>query len=274
MDESRPIHSEEPIPEEWFLAVYLIRKLQNYAPLTDEERAGLQELTSRRQRLLNSRDDVIAQGERPGFVNLIVEGFACRYKILPDGRRQILSFFIPGDLCDLHNDVLGVMDHSIGAISALRIAQIAPDEIEALMTRFARLRRAFWWNELVGEATTREWLTNLGQRTGAERVAHLLCEIFVRMRSIGLVDETGACPFPITQADLSDALGISIVHTNRMLQDLRAEGLIVLKGRSLQVEDLSALMRLANFEPSYLHLRRPGQEENGHATETDRETTA
>nr|WP_279478888.1 Crp/Fnr family transcriptional regulator [Aureimonas sp. SK2] len=256
------------------MVVHLIRKLQNYAPLSEEERSALHDLGTRRQRVLNSRDDVIAQGERPGFVNLVLEGFACRYKILPDGRRQILSFFIPGDLCDLHNDVLGVMDHSIGAISPLRIAQIGPDEIEALMTRLPRLRRAFWWNELVGEATTREWLTNLGQRTGAERVAHLLCETFVRMRSIGLVDETGACPFPITQADLSDALGISIVHTNRMLQDLRAEGLIVLKGRTLQVDDLNALMRLANFEPSYLHLRRPGTEEPGGATEPDRETTA
>ncbi|MBB3936173.1 Crp/Fnr family transcriptional regulator [Aureimonas phyllosphaerae] len=256
------------------MVVYLIRKLQNFAPLSDEERSALQDLAGRRLRVLNSRDDIIEQGQKPGFVNLMLEGFACRYKILPDGRRQILSFFIPGDLCDLHNDVLGVMDHSIGAISPLRIAQIAADEIEVLMTRFPRLRRAFWWNELVGEATTREWLTNLGQRTGSERVAHLLCETFVRMRSIGLVDETGACPFPITQADLSDALGISIVHTNRMLQDLRAEGLIVLKGRSLQVDDLGALMRLANFEPSYLHLRRPGADEVGHGTEADREALA
>ena len=254
------------------MVVYLIRKLQNFAPLSDEERLALQDLAGRRPRLLNSRDDIIEQGQKPGFVNLVLEGFACRYKILPDGRRQILSFFIPGDLCDLHNDVLGVMDHSIGAISPLRIAQIGSDEIEALMTRCPRLRRAFWWNELVGEATTREWLTNLGQRTGSERVAHLLCETFVRMRSIGLVDETGACPFPITQADMSDALGILIVHTNRMLQDLRAEGLIVLKGRSLQVDDLGALMRLANFEPSYLHLRRPGTEEVGHQTEANRET--
>ncbi|WP_061933127.1 Crp/Fnr family transcriptional regulator [Aureimonas sp. AU22] len=256
------------------MALYLIRKLQNFAIFSDEERSALQDLASRRQRLLNGRDDVIAQGERPGFVNLVLEGFACRYKILPDGRRQILSFFIPGDLCDLHSDVLHVMDHSIGAISPLRIAQIAPDEIDAVTTQLPRLRRAFWWNELVGEATTREWLTNIGQRTGTERVAHLLCETFVRMRAIGLVDGTGACPFPITQADLSDALGISIVHTNRMLQDLRAEGLIVLKGRTLQVDDLGALMRLANFDPSYLHLRSNVGEETGGQPELDRETTS
>nr|WP_182086547.1 Crp/Fnr family transcriptional regulator [Aureimonas sp. ME7] len=243
------------------MVVYLIRKLQNFLVLSDEERSALQDLTHRRPRVLQPRDDVIRQGEKPFFVNLVLEGFACRYKVLPDGRRQILSFFMPGDLCDLHNHVLSAMDHSIGAISPLRIAQIVPDEIEALMDRHARLRRAFWWNELVRESTTREWLANLGQRTGSERVAHLLCEIFVRMRSIGLVDAAGACPFPITQADLSDALGISIVHTNRMLQDLRAEGLIVLKGRTLQVDDLPALTRLANFDPTYLHLRPDGGEE-------------
>lgn len=241
------------------MAAHFVRKLENYTILTDEERSLLVDVANRRNRLLQPRDDVIRQGEKPQFINLVLDGYACRYKLLPDGRRQILAFFLPGDLCDLYSNVLAAMDHSIGALTPLRIAQILPEDLAAITENSHRLSQAMRWNSLVDEAILREWTVNLGQRTGPERVAHLLCEIYFRLAAIGLVDGN-RCSFPITQADLSDALGISIVHTNRMLQDLRAENLIVLKGRTLEMLDLDGVRQLAGFDPSYLHLDREGRQ--------------
>ncbi len=241
------------------MVAHLVRKLENFTLLSDDERSTLFEIASRRTRLLQPRDDVIRQGEQPYCVNLVLEGFACRYKLLPDGRRQILAFFLPGDMCDLYASVLAAMDHSIGALSTLRIAQILPEDLQEISNRSVRLRQALRWNNLVDEAILREWTVNLGQRSGPERVAHLLCEIFVRLQSVGLANGR-KCPFPITQAELSDALGISIVHTNRMLQDMRADDLIVLKGRTLEFLNWEAVKQLAGFDPSYLHLDRDGRQ--------------
>jgi len=114
-----------------------------------------------------------------------------------------------------------------------------------------------WWNSLVEEAIQREWTVNLGQRDAIERMAHLLCELFIRLRGVGLANEHG-CDLPMTQAELADALGLSVVHTNRVLQDLRAQGLVTLKGKTLVIPDLDALMAAGLFNPNYLHLDRDG----------------
>ena len=123
----------------------------------------------------------------------------------------------------------------------------------ALVDRWPRLRRAFWWSELVEAAITRAWLTNLGQRTALERTAHLFCELCWRLDTVGLA-HNGVLEMPFTQIELADTLGLSPVHVNRTLQELRRLNLIVLRERELTVRDLEALSNVAQFDPAYLHL--------------------
>jgi CRP-like cAMP-binding protein len=209
-------------------------------------------------RTVGARRDVVREGDEPRSVNLVLEGWACRYKQLPDGRRQIVSFFIPGDLCDSNVFILKEMDHSVGAITQTRIAEISQPDFQAMMDESPRITQALWWHELVNASVQREWTTNIGQRTAFERIAHLLCEMFVRLRSVGLTDGD-SCDFPLTQVDLADATGLTAVHVNRTLQELRRDGLITLEHRRLTIPDLDRLQDVAMFNPNYLHLDREGR---------------
>lgn len=236
----------------------IIRKLENFARLSTQDKRALEDLASERVRRFEAREDIIHEGDTPEMVNLIQEGWACRYKHLEDGRRQIISFFLPGDLCDLHIFVLREMDHSLGAITPVTLAQIPRQAFEEITLKHPRITQALWWESLVSAAIQREWTVNTGQRDALERVAHLLCELFHRLRAVGLADDD-TCDLPVTQTDLADATGLSPVHVNRTLQDLRRDGLIELKGRVLRIPDLDGLMRAALFNPNYLHLNREGR---------------
>lgn len=240
------------------MAIYLIRKLERFTKLSADEKRALQSAAEQNIRTVGVREDIIAQGDRPTVINLILEGFACRYKILEDGRRQIVALLVPGDMCDLRMFVLKAMDHSIGALSPVKLAQISERRILELTDSSARLTRALWWNSLLEEAIAREWTVNIGRRDALERLAHLLCEIFIRLRVVGLTNGNG-CELPITQAELGDALGLSFVHVNRTLQELRGTGLITLKAKTLVLHDLPALQDVALFNPNYLHLDHDGQ---------------
>lgn len=234
------------------VAEVLIRKLEVFAPLSDVERDAVSALAGQ-TRSYSPREDVIRQGDRTEHVNLLLEGFACRYKTLEDGRRQILSFFVPGVICDLNVFILERMDHSIGALSPCVFGAIHRRQVDELIDRQPRITRALWWCTLVGEATAREWLLNVGQRSAYERAAHLFCELYWRLGVVGLVRD-GTFDFPVTQTELGDALGLSAVHVNRTLQELRRDGLISTQGRELTVLDVEGLERAAMFDPSYLHL--------------------
>ena len=234
----------------------LVRKLERYAKLSADDRAALDELVRQNVRRLRAREDIIREGERPTHISLILQGWACRYKVLEDGRRQIISFFLPGDLCDLNVFVLRQMDHSIGAITPLAYAEVRREAFDSVAER-PRVIQAMWWDSLVMAAVQREWTVNLGQRTAFERVAHLLCELFIRLRSVGLTHGS-RCELPVTQAELADAIGLTPVHVNRTLQDLRGQGLIVLQGKELTIPDLERLKDVSLFNDNYLHLDHEG----------------
>jgi CRP-like cAMP-binding protein len=155
--------------------------------------------------------------------------------------------------------ILKQMDHSIGALTAITVAEIPAEIILKLTETHPRIARAMWWHSLVEEATTREWVTNLGQRTAFERLAHLFCELFLRLRGVGLTNGN-SCELPLTQEQLADASGMTSVHVNRTLMILRELGLIDLKGKMLTIPDLEALQAAALFDGSYLHLDHDGQE--------------
>jgi CRP-like cAMP-binding protein len=237
----------------------LIRKLEHFVRLSQTDRAILDRAASERVRRFGPRADITREGDRPKDVHLILSGWACRYKQLEDGRRQVVSFFLPGDLCDLNIFILREMDHSIGTITPVSIADLSRDFFDEMSAGHPRIVTAFWWESLVNAAVQREWTMNLGQRTALERMAHLLCEIFFRLRIAGLTRED-SCDFPLTQADLADATGLSKVHVNRTLQELRSAGLIVLKGKMLVVPSLERLMNAGLFNANYLHMDREGRQ--------------
>ncbi len=232
----------------------LLRKLRIFADLDSEEIALLNELTSD-VRTTPAKRDIISESERPEDVQLILEGWAARYKMFPDGSRQITAFLIPGDFCDLHVTILGKMDHSIMALTPCKVAWLASDRLDRLTAEHPRLTRALWWGTLLDEAILRAWIVNLGRRDAYERIAHLLCELHARMAIVGLVQDN-RLDLPVTQEELADATGLTAVHVNRTLQRLRGDDLIELSGRVLTLKDAEGLKRTADFDPTYLHLAR------------------
>ncbi len=232
----------------------LIAKLERGASLTDADRTTLAAVTSQR-RVVSSHVDLIREGDRPESVFLVTQGFACRYKILVDGQRHILGLLVPGDTCDLHVAILSRMDHSIAALTACEIVEIPRGTIVELTGNHPRIAQALCWATLVEQGILREWLTNLGQRGADQRMAHLFCELLLRLQVVGLANRTD-CVMPLTQAHLADILGLSIVHTNRTLQHLRSLGLVDLKQKRLNIPDAARLKDFCSFNPNYLHLSR------------------
>lgn len=239
------------------MADALIRKLEHFVRLSRDDREVLDRVAAQRVRKLGPHEQILAEGDNPKVIYLVLEGWACRYKHLEDGRRQIVGFFLPGDLCDLNVFILREMDHSISSITSLRLAEISRQAFDAILDGHPRITQALWWDALVSMAIQREWTVNLGQRDALERIAHLMCELYIRLRTAGLA-RGNACDFPITQAELADATGMSPVHVNRTLQELRNLKLINLSSRLLTIPDLDRLMHAGLFNANYLHLEREG----------------
>ena len=230
----------------------LVRKLQRYVRLADADQVWLEEALAP-GRPIAARTDIIEEGDDPRAVNVILDGWACRYRQLRDGRRQIVAFLLPGDPCDPHVFLLDQMDHAIGAITPVSLGQIPGASLQAITARSSTLDLAFHREALATAAVQREWTVSLGSRTGIERLAHLFCELHARLSTIGLTDGN-ACALPLTQSDLGDAMGQTSVHINRTLQEMRSLGLITLRSRRLTINDPAALAALAHFDPTYLHL--------------------
>jgi CRP-like cAMP-binding protein len=236
----------------------LTTKLENFVRLSADERGFLDEITSQRVRQLDAREDIVREGESPAAMMVMLGGWACSYKMLEDGRRQILNLLLPGDVCNLDALVSREWDHSIATITAATVAEVSRTRFDELLTRYPRLWQALWWESMVSSAIQREWTVNLGQRDAFERVAHLLCELFMRLEAAGLT-QGDSSDFPLTQTDLGDATGLSTVHVNRTLRGLREAGLIALRGHRLRIFDMAALRRHAMFNANYLHLDHEGR---------------
>ncbi|MGQ7793100.1 Crp/Fnr family transcriptional regulator [Faunimonas sp. B44] len=230
----------------------LIRKLQSSFELSDHERAAVLALPIQSVEI-RANQDIAREGDRPGRSCVILRGITRTYKMTRDGKRQIMAFHMPGDMPDLQSLHLKVLDSSLGTVSACRIGFIPHDAIRDLCDSNSGLAAALWRTTLVDASIFREWVVNVGRRDGYQRIAHIMCEILVRMREVGLTDDH-SCPMPISQTELADATGLSAVHANRVIQDLRADGLIVLKGGMFTALDWPALKAAAAFDPTYLHL--------------------
>lgn len=230
-------------------------KLEQFIRFDQVDRQRLDRLLSYPTKTFARGDIIIEEGKEVRNIHLLLTGLSARAKILSDGRRQIMAFLVPGDLCDVEVFVLRAMDHNIIAMTDTTCVLIPAEVIEGLLTESSNITRALWWGTMVDSGILREWIIDHGRRDARERIAHLFYEMLVRHRIVGeTTDDSFA--FPITQDDLADATGLTPPHVNKTLQDLRAMGLIEFKNKVLTVLDTQRLRQAAKYEAGYLHLNR------------------
>jgi len=230
-----------------------VDKLSGLVDLASGDVAALEKATAN-PRTYVARQDLIREGDETGPVFVILAGWACRYKILPNGTRQIMAFLMPGDTCDLHIKLLEEMDHSIQAVTDAQVATISGAEMRTMMHEHPNIARAMYTSQLVDEGIMRAWIVSMGRRSSTERVAHLICELYLRARNIGLTGN-GEFALPLSQLVLADALGMTAVHINRILKELRLAGAMSLKRGSVTIIDPVTLVQIAGFDENYLHRR-------------------
>jgi CRP-like cAMP-binding protein len=230
-----------------------ITKLGRLAALNDAAISALEHATANAA-VVSARRDLIREGDQPGPLLVILDGWACRYKILPNGARQMLAFLMPGDSCDLHVDLLTEMDHGIQTITACTVAKIDRPTIETVFEQHPSVMKAMYLAQLIDEGTLRAWITSIGRRSSIERVAHLMCELYLRARNIGLGGDMHLV-LPLSQIVLADALGMTPVHINRVLKQLRLAGAMTIVRGSLIIVSPQILVQIAGFDENYLHRR-------------------
>jgi CRP-like cAMP-binding protein len=232
----------------------LIRKLESIVSLDENERATLLNLPLQVVSL-KADQDIVREGDRPTRSCALLEGFTAMFKVTAEGKRQITAFHIPGDIPDLQSLHLEVLDTSLSTLTPCKVGFIQHEALQDLCDRHPRIAKALWRETLIDAAIFREWTVNVGRREAYSRIAHILCELTVRLQAVGLTPDN-TCKIPITQSEFADATGLSNVHVNRVLQELRADGLILLKGDTLQVLDWDQLKQAGDFDATYLHLQR------------------
>jgi len=230
----------------------LIRKLELHGPLTEEEKHVIRQITVRTV-VYEAREDIVPEGSAPNHSSLILSGFAIRHNHTLEGRRQITAVHVPGDFADLHSFLLKEMDDGVAALTACTVSQVRHSDLKEITQNYPYLTRVLWLTTLIDGAVHRAWMTTLGQMEARARLAHFFCEIYDRLDAIGLTRDSGF-ELPITQEVLGDAFGMSTVHVNRVLQELRADGLITSRGKALTINDLGRLQQEGQYNPDYLHI--------------------
>ena len=238
----------------------LIRKLESFGPLPDQAKIRLNSLVARFSSH-SAREDIVRESEARGDLRILVDGVACRYKVVDGGRQAILGFLLPGDV-DLPDGTLERFDHNIGTITPCRVVHVARPAMELAIQDHPEIGRALRRMSGVEEATLRVWLANMGQCTADKQAAHLLCELRARMAAVGLGGEDWFHN-PFTQEQFANVLGISAVHMNRVMQQLREMKLVYADGRIIRFPDVARMEKFADFSASYLR--------GGSAARPDRE---
>jgi CRP-like cAMP-binding protein len=220
--------------------------------LTDEEETALRETIVGAEEV-GPKQTLVKRGEPLTKSILLLDGLVCRYKDLRNGRRQISAIHCAGDFLDLHGFTLKKLDHDVMTLSRCTVAFAEHTRLTWLTENYPHLSRLLWFSTNLDAAIHREWELSLGQRTGVARLAHLFCELYQRLAIIGLVADQSYA-FPINQTELGECLGLTPVHTNRVLKELRERNLATFKNGKVVIEELGALQSLAEFDPSYLYL--------------------
>ncbi|MDB5377455.1 MAG: hypothetical protein JWR00_1901 [Rubritepida sp.] len=232
----------------------LLRFFQRRDRLGREEQALIEALPLRTQRFRRG-DEIIRQHSRPLESCLILDGFAARLLHMADGKRQITAVHIPGDFVDLHGLLLKVMDHSVTAVSDCRAAFVPHPAIIQLAEQAPHIGRLFWMSTTIDAAIQRAWIGCLGRRSAVTHLAYLICEMYLRLNAVDLASDN-RMGLPVTQSEMSDILGLSAVHVNRVVQELRRTGLISWVKGEVTILDFDRLTEFADFDPTYLNLMR------------------
>lgn len=232
----------------------LIATLARRDVLTTNEMELLRSLPAR-ERVVGADADIVSEGDRPIVCCLLIEGIAARYIITPQGGRQITSINVPGDFVDLHSFPLKTMDHGVVALSECRVAEVSHSIIKDISETQPHLTRLFWTTTLIDASTHRRWLAMMGRSDALTQLAHLLCELYCRFEVVGAVSDR-TFNLSITQEELGDTLGISTVHVNRMVKELRDQGLIEWRGSVIKILDWDTLAERGSFDPFYLYLKQ------------------
>jgi len=230
----------------------LISNLRRRDVLTATEVGILESLRFRSEHFAKGQE-IVAEGSRPQWSCLLQQGLAARAVSRANGSRQLTALHIAGDFVDLHGLTLKHMDHGVVALTDCEAIFVPHDEIKAISEHAAHLTRLLWLLTTVDAAIQRKMTALIGRHTPLERLGHTLCEVYVRMEAIGLAKEY-RFDFPVTQAVLADLLGLSVVHTNRTIKDLRATKLVKWDQYDVTICDFTKLARLSGFDSTYLSL--------------------
>lgn len=231
-----------------------LKKLRRRDDISDQEERVIRDLVSETVRF--AADQVMTRaGEPLGFSTILVEGWAARAKDLPSGQRQFAEIHLPGDFTDLHSFVLKKLDHDVIALTPCLLAKVPHERLKKVTEQMPHLTRVYWFATALDASIHREWTLSLGRRSALARMAHLFCELFVRLEIVGMTNGDGY-EFPLTQSELSECLGLTPVHVNRTLQELRRMGLIEVEDRRVMIRDPGGLRGVADFDDSYLYLEK------------------
>jgi CRP-like cAMP-binding protein len=231
----------------------LVKKLISLHDISANEQAALLAILTPPRRVMRGQD-IVADASTPKHTSVLLSGTACRYKILRKANRRIFAFQYPGDMIDLYSYVMKLVDHGIGALSDCEVAHIPHEKISALCEEYPNLAFAFWRDSMIDTSILHSWALG-GSRNAVERVANMLCEIFVRLKAVGLAETGRPLDFNATQRDLADALGLSLVHVNKTLKVLKTKGLIGRIGTKVEILDWKKLQKIGDFDASYLHFK-------------------
>lgn len=232
----------------------LFLKLKQRDDLADFEQTALLSAVSE-IREAGEGDTLVHAGDLLQSSTVLLEGIVARVRDLADGRRQIIELHIPGDFFDLHSFVLKRLDHNVEALTPVRLAIVPHDRLKVITERWPHLARLLWTSTLLDAAIHREKILSIGRRSAISRLAHLLCELRVRLRVVELA-QGDDYPLALTQAQLADASGLTQVHVNRTLKELRDRGIVTVRGGTVAIGNWNALVDIAEFTDDYLYLDR------------------
>jgi len=231
-----------------------LRKLRARDDISAEEEAAIRAMVGE-PRSVAAHRTVIRAWQPIKESTLLLRGWTARVQDLESGQRQITEINLPGDFIDLHSFTLKELDHDIVALTNCELAPAPHEKLAEITVNFPHLTRVYWFSTNLDAAIHREWMLSAGRRSAIARVAHLFCELLVRLQVIGCAEDDNY-KFPLTQVQLADCLGLTSVHVNRTLQQLRKHKVIELKDRRLRILNLAELKRLGEFDPSYLYLEK------------------